>query len=352
MNRHAKIYVAGHRGLVGSAIVRQLKAKGYTNLVTRTHSELDLLNQQAVADFFAAEKPEYVFLAAAKVGGIMANNTYRGQFIYENMTIQNHVMHQSMLHGVKRLVFLGSSCIYPKMAQQPIKEEYLMTGPLEPTNSPYAVAKIAGIEMCHAYNAQYGTSFVPVMPTNLYGPGDNFDLETSHVLPALMRKFYLGKLAMDGDWDAIDTDEKKWGKIPEDIKKSIGCYERDASNCKVVLWGTGSPYREFLYVDDMADACIFVMFESDTTELLNIGTGEDLIIKKVSEILAAVVGYDGGIIWDVTKPDGTLKKVLDVSKISLLGWRPQVDLQDGISRAMEYYTKKSCGSGAGCSSKG
>ena len=272
MDKNVKIYVAGHRGLVGSAIVRQLEAKGYTNIITRSHAELDLVNQQSVADFFEVEKPEYVFLAAAKVGGIMANSTYRGEFIYLNLMIQNNVMHQSMVHGVKRLVFLGSSCIYPKMAPQPIKEEYLMTGPLEPTNSPYAVAKIAGIEMCHAYNDQYGTSFVPVMPTNLYGPGDNFDLEKSHVLPALMRKFHLGKLAMAGDWAGIDADQERWGVIPNDIKTSIGYDMKHSDQCKVLLWGTGTPYREFLYVDDMADACVFVMFDSNTTELLNIGT--------------------------------------------------------------------------------
>lgn len=337
MNTQAKIYVAGHRGLVGSAIVRQLKAKGYTNLVTRTHSELDLLNQQAVADFFAAEKPEYVFLAAAKVGGIMANNTYRGQFIYENLTIQNHVMHQSMVHGVKRLVFLGSSCIYPRMAPQPIREEYLMTGPLEPTNSPYAVAKIAGIEMCHAYNAQYGTSFVPVMPTNLYGPGDNFDLETSHVLPALMRKLHLGKLAINGDWDAIDADEATWGKIPEDIKNSIGYYEKDASDCRVVMWGSGSPYREFLYVDDMADACVFLMFEVDTTELLNIGTGVDLTIKEAAELVATVVGYDGVVSWDNTKPEGMPRKVLDTRLLLKAGWTYSIDLVVGLCRMYASY---------------
>lgn len=336
-NKDAKIYVAGHRGLVGSAIVRQLKAKGFSNILTRTHAELDLVNQEAVADFFEAEKPEYVFLAAAKVGGILANSTYRGEFIYLNLMIQNNVMHQSMVHDVKRLLFLGSSCIYPKMAPQPIKEEYLMTGPLEPTNSPYGVAKIAGIEMCHAYNDQYRTSFVPVMPTNLYGPGDNFDLEKSHVLPALMRKFHLGKLAMAGDWDGIEADEKKWGRVPEDIKQSIGYDRKDSGGCKVVLWGTGSPFREFLYVDDMADACVHVLFDTDTTDLLNIGTGVDLTIRHVAKHVAKIVGYEGKVVWDDTKPDGTPRKVLDVGKVRSTGWQPKVSLKDGLMTMYEYY---------------
>lgn len=337
VNKDAKIYVAGHRGLVGSAIVRQLEARGYTNIITRTHAELDLVNQQAVADFFEAEEPEYVFLAAAKVGGIMANSTYRGEFIYLNLMIQSNIMHQSTVHGVKRLVFLGSSCIYPKMAPQPIKEEYLMTGPLEPTNSPYAVAKIAGIEMCHAYNDQYGTSFIPVMPTNLYGPGDNFDLEKSHVLPALMRKFHLGKLAMAGDWDGIEADERKWGRAPADIKSAIGYEARNSKDCKVILWGTGSPFREFLYVDDMADACVFVMFNTDSTALLNIGTGEDLTIDEAAEMVADVVGFEGPVKWDDTKPDGTPRKVLDVGKLKKLGWSPREDLLSGLKKSYEWY---------------
>jgi len=340
MNKDLKIYVAGHRGLVGGAIVRRLGAKGYTNIVTRTHAELDLVNQQAVAGFFEAEKPEYVFLAAAKVGGIMANSTYRGEFIYLNLMIQNNIIHQSMVHGVKRLVFLGSSCIYPKMAPQPIKEEYLMTGPLEPTNSPYAVAKIAGIEMCHAYNDQYGTSYVPVMPANLYGPGDNFDLEKSHVLPALLRKFHLGKLAMAGDWEGIKADEARWGVIPGDIGKSIGYDRRDGSDCTVVLWGTGLPYREFLYVDDMADACVYVMFESDTTELLNIGTGEDLTIRKAAGLVAEVVGYTGEVAWDEAKPDGTPRKVLDVTAVKRLGWKPSETFRSGLEQSYSWYRSR------------
>jgi GDP-L-fucose synthase len=337
MNSDAKIYVAGHRGLVGGAIVRRLESLGYTTLVTRTHAELDLVNQQAVADFFATEKPEYVFLAAAKVGGIMANSRYRGEFIYLNLMIQNNIMHQSMLHGVKRLVFLGSSCIYPKMAPQPIKEESLLTGPLEPTNSPYAVAKIAGIEMCRAYNEQYKTSFVPVMPTNLYGVGDNFSLETSHVLPALVRKFHLGKLALQGDWDGIQADERKWGPIPDDIKRAIGFDRRDGSACKVVLWGTGNPLREFLYVDDMAAACVHVMSETDTTELINIGTGKDMTIRAAAELVAKVVGYDGDVVWDDTKPDGTPRKVLDVSRLASEGWRYSIEFEDGVRRLYAAY---------------
>jgi GDP-L-fucose synthase len=337
VKKDAKIYVAGHRGLVGSAIVRQLEAKGYTNIITRTHAELDLVNQQAVEDFFKTEKPEYVFLAAAKVGGIMANSTYRGEFIYLNLMIQSNIMHQSKVQGVKRLVFLGSSCIYPKMASQPIKEEYLMTGPLEPTNSPYAVAKIAGIEMCHAYNDQYGTSFVPVMPTNLYGPGDNFDLEKSHVLPSLVRKFHLGKLAMAGDWEGIESDEKRWGAIPNGFKEAIGYDHKDACDCEVVLWGTGSPYREFLYVDDMANACVFIMFEQDSTELLNIGTGVDLTIREVAELVADVVGYEGSIVWDASKPDGTPRKVLDVSRMKKIGWGSTMGLTNGLKLFYNWY---------------
>lgn len=337
VDKDAKIYVAGHRGLVGSAIVRQLEAQGYTNILTRTHAELDLVNQKAVADFFEAEKPEYVFLAAAKVGGIMANDIYRGEFIYLNLMIQTNVIHQSMVHGVKRLVFLGSSCIYPKMASQPIKEEYLMTGPLEPTNSPYAVAKIAGIEMCHAYNEQYNTSFVPVMPTNLYGPKDNFNLETSHVLPALMRKFHLGKLALNGDWEGIKADEQRWGTIPEEIKKGIGFDCKDTGKRQVVLWGSGSPSREFLYVDDMARACVFVMFEIYSNELLNIGTGEEVTIRAAAELVASVVGYEGEVMWDDSKPDGTPRKVLDVSRITSLGWESKVSFLNGIKNAYQWY---------------
>ncbi|BDQ35466.1 GDP-L-fucose synthase family protein [Pseudodesulfovibrio portus] len=337
MNANPKIYVAGHKGLVGSAIVRMLEGRGLTNIVTRSHKDLDLIDQGAVADFFATEKPEYVFLAAAKVGGIMANVTYGAEFIYENLMIQTNTMHQSMLHDVKRLVFLGSSCIYPKMATQPIKEESLLTGPLEPTNSPYAVAKIAGIEMCWAYNAQYGTSFAPVMPTNLYGPRDNFDLQTSHVLPAMIRKFHLGKLAMAGDWDKIEADEERMGKIPNSIKDEIGYTKRDHSSCRVTLWGTGSPSREFLHVDDMARATGFVMFDTDTTELVNIGTGEEMTILDTATLIANIVGYSGDIIWDRDKPDGTARKVLDVRKINKMGWKHQIYLRQGLEKTYRSY---------------
>mgnify|MGYP003968136821 FL=1 len=276
MDKNAKIYIAGHRGLVGSAVVRKLESDGYTNLVVKTHTELDLLDQKAVTDFFIAEKPEYVFLAAAKVGGIMANNTYPAQFIYENLQIQNNIIHQAYLNGIKKLLFLGSSCIYPKMCPQPMKEEYLLTGLLEPTNEPYALAKIAGIKMCQSYNRQYGTNFIAVMPTNLYGPGDNFDLETSHVLPALVRKFHEAK---------------------------------EKGDKEVIAWGTGSPKREFLYVDDMAGGSVFIMNNFDPNEaqnekgeiFMNLGVGEDVSIKELTEIVKKVVGFEGEIVWDTSK---------------------------------------------------
>lgn len=331
------VYVAGHRGLVGSAIVRNLQAKGYENIITRTHSQLDLTDPHEVAAFFQAENPEYVFLAAAKVGGIHANDIYRGEFIYKNLMIQTNVLHQAYLAGVKRLVFLGSSCIYPRECPQPIREEYLMTGPLEQTNSPYAVAKIAGIEMCDAYNRQYGTSFVPVMPTNLYGPDDNFNLEMSHVMPAMMRKFHLGKLALQEDWDGIEQDEARYGAIPADIKKAIGYDRRDASDCKVMLWGTGAARREFLHVDDMADACVHVMFGTASTELMNIGTGQDLTIKELAALVARAVGYEGEVVWDSNKPDGTPQKLLYVEKVKATGWSHKIPLHEGILRT---YTKE------------
>ncbi|MBG0791821.1 MAG: GDP-L-fucose synthase [Desulfovibrionaceae bacterium] len=337
MSTNPKIYVAGHRGLVGSAIVRMLERRGFNNIVTRPHKELDLIDQRAVAGFFADEKPEYVFLAAAKVGGILANSTRGAEFIYENLMIQTNILHQSMVHPVKRLVFLGSSCIYPKMAAQPIKEEALLTGALEPTNSPYAVAKIAGIEMCRAYNEQYGTSFVPVMPTNLYGPDDNFDLQTSHVLPAMIRKFHLGKLAMAGDWEGIETDEKRMGTIPSSIKDDIGYTHRDSSSCQITLWGTGSPRREFLHVDDMAEATGFAMFDTDATDLLNIGTGIDMTIRETAALVADTVGYAGDIAWDHALPDGTPRKVLDVNRITGLGWSHKIDLKQGLKQTYRSY---------------
>ncbi|NOY39729.1 MAG: GDP-L-fucose synthase, partial [Nitrospirae bacterium] len=297
MHKSSRIYVAGHRGLVGSAIVRRLQSEGYTDIITRTHSELDLVRQVEVEEFFKKERPEYVFLAAAKVGGIVANNTYPAEFIYTNLMIQTCILHAAYLSGVKKLVFLGSSCIYPKFAPQPMKEEYLLTGELEPTNEPYAVAKIAGIKMCQAYNRQYGTSFISVMPTNLYGPNDNFDLENSHVLPAMIRKFHEAK--------AIDSNSKP-----------------------VVLWGTGSPRREFLHVDDLADACLFLMENYDINPgidpaLINIGTGKDITIKELAGLIKETVGFNGSITWDTTRPDGTPRKLLDVTKLKSLGWEPK-----------------------------
>ncbi len=304
VERNAKIYVAGHRGLVGSAIHRLLQQKGYANLVVRTHAELDLIDQRAVADFFTAEKPDYVFLAAAKVGGIYANNTYPADFIYQNLAVQNNVIHSSYLHGVRKLCFLGSSCIYPKLAPQPMKEEYLLDGKLEPTNEPYAVSKIAGISMAKSYNRQYGTNFISVMPTNLYGPNDNYDLQNSHVLPALIRKFIEAK-------------------------------EQNAPS--VTLWGTGKPRREFLYVDDMADACIFLMERYDGNEIVNIGTGEDVTILEVAEMIKEIVGFTGEIRFDTSKPDGTPRKLLDVSKINALGWKAATPLKIGLQQAIAWY---------------
>jgi len=350
MKKDSKIYVCGHTGLVGSTILRKLLDQGYENIVTRTHTQLDLTCQKAVAEFFKREKPEFVFLAAAKVGGIMANNTYRGEFIYQNLMIQTNVLHMSYLHEVKRLLFLGSSCIYPKHAPQPMKEEYLMTGPLEPTNSPYAVAKIACIEMCHAYNMQYNTSFLPVMPTNLFGPNDNYDLENSHVLPALIRKFHLAKLATLNDWEGIRNDENCYGPIPGDIKIFLGIdpltnqpFNYSTKNPKVALWGTGAPRREFLHVDDLVDACVYIMnsLQEDCSHfLLNIGTGRDQSVKELAEIIARVVGFDGELEWDSTKPDGTPRKLLDVSRIQQIGWEPKISLEEGIQSTYKDYLQK------------
>ena len=304
MDLSSKIYVAGHKGLVGSAIVRALEKQGYDNLILRTHSELDLLDQKSTADFFKKEKPEYVFLAAAKVGGIMANRTYPADFIYQNLQIQNNIIHHSYLNGVKKLLFLGSSCIYPRLARQPIKEEYLLTEALETTNESYAIAKIAGIKMCQAYNKQYGTDFISVMPTNLYGPNDNFDPETSHVLPALIRKFHEAKIN---------------------------------NQTEVVVWGTGAPKREFLYVDDLADACIFLMNNYDNSEIINIGTDEDISIKELAEMIKEITGFTGEINWDASKPNGTPRKLLDVGKLHNLGWKHQINLPDGILSVYEWY---------------
>jgi GDP-L-fucose synthase len=302
MEKKDKIYIAGHRGMVGSAVHRRLKKEGFENFVFRTSDELDLRDQEAVADFFAKEKPAYVFLAAAKVGGIIANNTYRAEFLYDNLMIQSNVIENSYRQGVKKLLFLGSSCIYPKLAPQPLKEEYLLTGLLEHTNEPYAIAKIAGIKLCDAYRSQYGCNFISVMPTNLYGPNDNYDLKNSHVLPALIRKFH----------------EAKVNDQPE-----------------VTVWGSGNPRREFLHADDMADACVFLMKNYSEEGLINIGGGEDLTIKELAEMIKKITGYKGNIIFDSSKPDGTPRKLMDVSKLSALGWKASIDLRPGIKAVYE-----------------
>ncbi len=353
MEKNSKIFIAGHNGMVGSAIKRNLENKGFTNIVTRSKAELNLLNEESVARFFDLEKPEYVVLAAAKVGGIVANNTYRAQFIYENLMIQNHVIHQSYLHGVKKLLFLGSSCIYPRMAKQPMTEDALLTGLLETTNEPYAIAKIAGIKMCEAYHSQYGSNFISIMPTNLYGQNDNYDLEKSHVLPALIRKMYLGKCLSENDWTKIRADLDKRpvegvnGSFSEEvILKVLNKYgiTNDNNDVKITLWGTGSPLREFLHVDDMADASVFLLMNYDapdtTPSHVNAGCGEDLSIKELSEIVQKTVGYKGKIVWDSTKPDGTPRKLMDVSKLKNLGWKPLVSLEEGIKRVITVYVNE------------
>jgi GDP-L-fucose synthase len=307
MDKSSKIYIAGHRGMVGSAIHRKLVKEGYTNFITRTSDTLDLRNQQQVADFFELEKPDYVFLAAAKVGGIVANNTYRAEFLYDNLQIQNNVIHHSYLNGVKKMMFLGSSCIYPKMAPQPLKEEYLLTGLLESTNEPYAIAKIAGIKMCDAYRAQYGCNYISVMPTNLYGYNDNYHPQNSHVLPALIRRFH----------------EAKEQQLPE-----------------VIIWGTGSPKREFLFADDLAEACYYLMENYDEEGLVNIGTGEDLSIKDLALLIKKVVGYQGDINFDTSKPDGTPRKLMDVTKLHEKGWKHKIELEDGIKLAYQDFLSK------------
>ena len=335
--QNARIYVAGHRGMVGSAILRRLEAEGYEHLITRGHAELDLLDQAAVNDFFRHEKIDVVFLAAARVGGIHANNTYRADFIYENLMIACNVIHAAFKAGLERLLFLGSSCIYPRDCPQPMREEYLLTGPLEPTNEPYAIAKIAGIKLCESYNRQYGTKYRAVMPTNLYGPGDNFDLENSHVLPAMLRKFHLAKLAARGDWEGIRRDEERYGRIPDDVRTALP---------SVRLWGTGSPRREFLHVDDMAAACLFVMQLPDDryasacgeqASHLNVGCGRDHSIREMAEIVRGLVGFEGEVLWDESKPDGMPRKLLDVSRLSTLGWSPRIGLAEGIRHAYEVY---------------
>lgn len=311
MERGSRIFVAGHRGLVGSAIVRRLKAQGHESIVTRTRAELDLTDPVQVSRFFAEDKPEYVFLAAAKVGGILANNTFPADFIQENLAIQCNVIDQAYRNGVRKLLFLGSSCIYPRLCPQPIREEYLLTGALEPTNDAYAIAKIAGIKMCQAYNRQYGTNFISVMPTNLYGPEDNFDLQTSHVLPALIRKFHEAKVT---------------------------------GSPNLVVWGTGSPRREFLHVDDLADAVVHLMNSYDGAEILNIGVGEDLTIRELAELIGQIVGYEGEILFDTTKPDGTPRKLLDVGRLNNLGWHPRISLREGIAQTYQWYLNSLVGS--------
>jgi len=306
MNLDSKIYIAGHRGMVGSAIFRVLKSKGFQNIIFRTSSELDLRNQQAVADFFAREKPEYVFLAAASVGGILANSTYRADFIYNNLMIESNIIHSAWVNSVSKLMFLGSSCIYPKLAPQPLKESYLLTGELEPSNEPYAIAKIAGIKLCEGYRDQYGCNFISVMPTNLYGYGDNYDLKNSHVLPALIRKFHEAKLT---------------------------------NQPFVEVWGTGKPKREFLFADDLADACLFLMNTYNEKELVNVGTSVDLSIGELANEISSIIGYEGQISWDSNKPDGTPQKLLDVSKLRSLGWKASTSLQEGIKKAYADFLK-------------
>ncbi len=355
MEKNAKIYVAGHLGLVGSAILKNLQAKGYSNLLLKTLDELDLSNQAETIAFFQREKPEYVFLAAAKVGGIIANNTYRAQFIYENLMIQNNVIHAAYLSNVKKLLFLGSTCIYPKEAPQPMMEDSMLTSPLEYTNEPYAIAKIAGIKMCESYNLQYGTNFISVMPTNLYGPNDNFDLEKSHVLPALLRKVYLGSCWQSADWAGIRADLNKrpvagvsGNSSREEIEvilNRFGVFED-----RIEIWGTGMPMREFLWSEEMADACVFVMENVDFQDLkpagteirnthINIGTGKEISIKALAELIAGTVGYKGTLFFNSTKPDGTMRKLTDVRKLHSLGWHHQIDIEEGVKKMLDWYLK-------------
>ncbi|MEG2282029.1 MAG: GDP-L-fucose synthase [Rikenellaceae bacterium] len=345
MEKTAKIYVAGDHGMVGSAIVRNLKSKGYTNIIGKTHAELDLTNQAAVLSFFETEKPEYVFLAAAKVGGIVANTLFRGQFIYENLMIQNNIIHSSYLTRVKKLMFLGSSCIYPRLATQPMKEDELLTGALEETNEPYALAKIAGIKMCDAYRSQYGCNFVSVMPTNLYGEGDNYNLETSHVLPALIRKMHLGKMLYSNNETAVRDDLNKrpiygidgkgeWKNILETLSK-FGITER-----QIELWGTGSPLREFLNADDMADATVFVMENYNKAGHVNVGSSTEYTIKEMAEMVKEIVGYNGDIVWNSDKPDGTPRKLMDSTLLFSMGWKPQIRLIEGLKSVYDGYKTK------------
>ena len=374
MKKNSKIFVAGGTGLVGSAIIKNLLEKGYSNIIANYHSGkpdtsapvewvgLDLTDPLDVTEFFGRYKPEYVFLAAAKVGGIVANNTYRADFIYQNLQIQNNVIHQSYLNGVKKLMFLGSTCIYPKECPQPMKEEYLLTGELEYTNEPYAIAKIAGIKMCESYNLQHGTNYIAVMPTNLYGPNDNFDLEKSHVLPALIRKIHLGKALEENDWDTIRTDLNNLpieGITGEDSKEKIlailakygikNSPSSDSNSVQIEIWGSGKPMREFLWSEDMADACVFLMENRDFKDTylpdrreirnthINIGTGEDISIKELAKLIKKIIGFQGDFYYNVSKPDGTMKKLTDVSKLHALGWRHEVELDAGIEKLAKWY---------------
>jgi Nucleoside-diphosphate-sugar epimerases len=354
LDKNAKIYVAGHRGLVGSAIWKNLQDKGYTNLIGKTHKELDLLDAVSVRKFFDEEQPEYVFLAAAFVGGIMANSIYRADFIYKNLQIQQNVIGESFRHNVKKLLFLGSTCIYPRDAEQPMKEEVLLTSPLEYTNEPYAIAKIAGLKMCESFNLQYGTNYIAVMPTNLYGPNDNFDLERSHVLPAMIRKIHLAHCLKQGDWDAICKDLNQrpvegidGNSSKEDILAILAKYS--ISNSEVKLWGTGTPLREFLWSEEMADASVFVMEHVDFKDTykqgdkdirnchINIGTGKEISIRELAELIVSTVGYQGQLTFDSTKPDGTMRKLTDPSKLHALGWHHKVEIEEGVQRMYNWY---------------
>ncbi len=365
MNKNSKIYIAGHLGLVGSAITKTFKEKGYTHFVERSISELNLLNQAEVDAFFDAERPEYVVLAAAKVGGIVANNTYRAQFIYENLTIQNNVIHAAYKYGVKKLLFLGSTCIYPAQAPQPMKEDCLLTDVLEYTNEPYALAKIAGLKMCESYNLQYNTNFIAVMPTNLYGPNDNFDLEKSHVLPAIIRKTHLAKCLMENNWEAIKADFSKYPvegvngeSTQEEIIAKLTKYgiNKTASSTQVEIWGTGKPMREFLWSEDMAKACVYAMehinFEdvkklsvpTGSSEIrnchINIGTGKEISIKDLAQLVARIIGFKGDIVFNTDKPDGTMRKLTDPSKINALGWKHTIEIEEGIEKLYHWYLSK------------
>ena len=354
LDKNAKIYVAGHRGLVGSAIWKNLQDKGYTNLIGKTHKELDLLDAVSVRKFFDEEQPEYVFLAAAFVGGIMANSIYRADFIYKNLQIQQNVIGESFRHNVKKLLFLGSTCIYPRDAEQPMKEEVLLTSPLEYTNEPYAIAKIAGLKMCESFNLQYGTNYIAVMPTNLYGPNDNFDLERSHVLPAMIRKIHLAHCLKQGDWDAICKDLNQrpvegidGNSSKEDILAILAKY--GISNSEVKLWGTGTPLRDFLWSEEMADASVFVMEHVDFKDTykqgdkdirnchINIGTGKEISIRELAELIVSTVGYQGQLTFDSTKPDGTMRKLTDPSKLHALGWHHKVEIEEGVQRMYNWY---------------